>query len=153
MVPFIGFTGTSTPLPTPQVNGLISVLTRLRKEYLWMNNGDCIYADEIAGKIWQYFAGKVWLRPPDNPKKRAFLDSDECDQPAPYMKRNQTIVDNSSLLVCTPSTMDEVLRSGTWATIRKARKAVIPIIYVYPDGSIVDENNLLLAVDIKSNSV
>lgn len=36
--------------------------------------------------------------------------------------------------------MNEQLRSGTWSTIRYARRVDIPRVIVYPDGSIVKEN-------------
>lgn len=45
------------------------------------------------------------------------------------------MIDEIELLVACPSTAREILRSGTWATIRYARKARILIVRVNPDGS------------------
>ncbi len=40
-----------------------------------------------------------------------------------YMARNQAIADDCDILLAFPQTADEQWRSGTWATVRKARKA------------------------------
>ena len=139
----IGITGSSKPITDAQLNSLYEVLTILRDWYEWQNNGDCIAADALAGTIWKNLGGKIWLRPPINNRKRAYLFYDETDEPLPYLERNHNIVDNSEVLVAIPSTRDEVLRSGTWATIRHARKKGIPIIYIFPSGDIVDDMDVL----------
>ena len=42
---------------------------------------------------------------------------------APYLERNLNIIKNSSILIACPiDKNNEELRSGTWSTIRKARK-------------------------------
>lgn len=40
---------------------------------------------------------------------------------APPLARNRHMVDRSALVIAAPKTAEEVLRSGTWATIRYAR--------------------------------
>jgi hypothetical protein len=45
-----------------------------------------------------------------------------------YMKRNDSLVASASRLIAFPKTADEELRSGTWATIRRARKAGVPVL-------------------------
>lgn len=40
-----------------------------------------------------------------------------------YMKRNDRLVAEADILVAFPETPRERLRSGTWATVRRARKA------------------------------
>jgi len=41
----------------------------------------------------------------------------------PYLKRNLNIIKNSSILIACPIDKNrEDLRSGSWSTIRKARK-------------------------------
>ena len=44
-----------------------------------------------------------------------------------YMDRNQVMVDLADHLIAFPRTSNEELRSGTWATIRRARNKGIPI--------------------------
>lgn len=55
---------------------------------------------------------------------------------APHMKRNKTIVLASDYMIATPREALEQLRSGTWATIRMARKADKPLAIVEPTGVI-----------------
>ena len=48
-----------------------------------------------------------------------------------YMRRNDRLVEACTRLVALPRTSREELRSGTWATIRRARKAGVPV-DIYP---------------------
>lgn len=50
-----------------------------------------------------------------------------------YMQRNDRIIALSDILLAFPKTEIEELRSGTWATIRRARKKGIPV-FIYPVG-------------------
>jgi hypothetical protein len=54
----------------------------------------------------------------------------------PYLVRNHEIVDDSQVLIAAPKEFTEQLRSGTWATIRYARKIGRTVRIVFPDGSI-----------------
>jgi hypothetical protein len=47
-------------------------------------------------------------------------------QPREYLERNKKIVDRSDVLLAAPKGPEE-LRSGTWSTIRYARKKGIPV--------------------------
>lgn len=60
--------------------------------------------------------------------------------PQEYLKRNHTIVDRGNMLVAAPRNGMEEQRSGTWATIRYARKLKRPIYIVWLDGNITQEN-------------
>lgn len=46
-----------------------------------------------------------------------------------YLKRDDALIDGANLLLAFPNSMQEVLRSGTWATIRRAWKANVPVHY------------------------
>ena len=65
--------------------------------------------------------------------------SDEVFQPLPPLKRNERIVEACDLLIACPAGMAEELRSGTWATIRRARRAGKPIVFCWPDGTTTRE--------------
>lgn len=55
----------------------------------------------------------------------------------PYLARNADIVSFANALVAAPQyeeTHPKSAHSGTWQTIRLARKASIPILIVWPDG-------------------
>jgi len=57
-------------------------------------------------------------------------------RPADYLARNHTIVDMTDELLAAPAGMEEELRSGTWATVRYARKQRRMVTVVWPDGTI-----------------
>lgn len=56
------------------------------------------------------------------------------------LSRNKFIAKECDHLLVTPFEMEEVLRSGTWATVRYARSFGKPITIILPDGSIVEES-------------
>ena len=55
----------------------------------------------------------------------------------PPLDRNHDIVERCDLLIATPHTVEEQLRSGTWATIRYARKVHRPHYIIRPCGQLV----------------
>jgi hypothetical protein len=142
-LPVLGVTGSSEPIPNLQRLGLLSILGDLRharnpfissRPFEWMHNGDCINADHEMACIWRRLGGKVHGHPPDNPLRRAFFHYELMDGPLPYGQRDQKIVGAADLLVAAPR-KPEYTRSGTWMTVRMARRKGIPIILIWPDGS------------------
>lgn len=143
----LGVTGSSEPLPRVQELGLLTVLGDLRfartpfistRPFEWQHNGDCINADHLMARIWRRLGGKVHGHPPDQMDRRAFFHFDVVEEPLPFGKRDQKIVDAAALLVAAPR-RPEYTRSGTWMTVRMARRKGLPIIFVWPDGSITKE--------------
>lgn len=108
-----------------------------------VHSGDCIGADkefhDIAKSLGHWSVG----HPPLNFYKRAFCDFDEERRPQEFLVRNKIIVDESDQLIATPKGFVEELRSGTWSTIRYARKNVTSIVIVWPDGRVTEEGNEL----------
>ena len=98
------------------------------------HHGDCIGADEIAWILANYAGYHTLAHPCDIAEKRAFTNSDTIFSTLPPLARNRTIVDVSDLVVATPGEEEEVLRSGTWATIRYAKKQNRPLIIIFPSG-------------------
>lgn len=92
---------------------------------LAIRHGDCKGADEISHGI-ALAAGKhIFIHPPLDKRYRAF-----CTGPPeqvtilkqrPYLWRNTDIVMESHRIAAFPGTAKEVLRSGSWTTIRRAR--------------------------------
>jgi hypothetical protein len=70
---------------------------------------------------------KVVIHPPTLERRRAFCVGDEAMPPRPYLLRNLHIVDAVQVLIAGPSTNNEGTRSGTWYTVRAARRAGKPI--------------------------
>lgn len=135
---YIGFTGSSKPLAEPQRKSLLVTFSMLHDSgAIWLNNGDCINGDFDAALYWRALGGKLHLHPPLNPSKRAFLTGDFTEELKEYLDRNKKIVDKSCLMVGAPHEKTEQLRSGTWSTIRYARHCGVPIITVFPDGSVL----------------
>ena len=53
--------------------------------------------------------------------------------------RNRDIVRETAVLIATPEQTIEQLRSGTWATVRYARKMNRPTVLIFPDGTLTLE--------------
>jgi hypothetical protein len=72
--------------------------------------------------------------------KRAHNKPDLIWPAKPPLERNHDIVDQADVMIATPRTMQEEQRSGTWATIRYARKKGRELHIIWPDGTIAEEN-------------
>jgi len=126
----IGFTGTQVGLTPYQAKELLTMLTNL--DYITeFHHGDCIGADKMACLVAQDFGIKIIGHPPDNPVKRCYFESDEEREEKPYLKRNKDIVNESDILIACPKGPEE-LRSGTWSTVRYARKVGVPVLVISP---------------------
>jgi len=137
----LGFTGSSDDgMPTAlQEKTIFAMLVKFVPKQV--HHGDCINSDARFNAIcnMRIIPPEIHIHPPDNPKKRAWCIGDIMYEEKPYMKRNQDIVNASGVLIATPHG-PEVVRSGTWATIRRARKKGIPIYIVYPNGKVEQES-------------
>lgn len=141
----IGFTGTQGGMTSAQKSTVTKLVQALAPSEA--HHGDCIGADADFHAIVQGKHVDVVLHPPTNPSKRAFSRGAARTNPKlGYMERNQKIVDAADVLIATPKSDSEELRSGTWATIRRARKAGKRVLIVRPDGS-VDDNAVRKARD------
>lgn len=130
----VGFTGTQCGMTSRQKERLCAKLIEL--DVTEFHHGDCIGADEQADNIARTIGGIVIvIHPPNNDSKRAFCErrglSKVCE-PKPYLDRNHDIVDESEMMFATPGQRIEQLRSGTWATIRYARKVKKPGVILLP---------------------
>jgi hypothetical protein len=120
----IGFTGSREGLTDRQKTALREILSRSKEsDSDEFHHGDCIGADEEAYLIAEELDYRIICHPPTNPRLRAFCASYEERPPKQYLKRNEDIVEEADIVVACPRQKVEVLRSGTWATIRRARKA------------------------------
>lgn len=136
----IGITGTRNKdlIQDIQFQKLKLVFT-LFKCTVELHHGDCTGADELGFGIAQEIRWRTVSHPPLNNTYRAFTHSD-LELPAKnYSDRNRDIVDSVFALVGVSATMKEVSRSGTWSTIRYARKMNRELHIILPDGSIVRE--------------
>lgn len=128
----LGFTGTQEGITQEQFD----VLYALMRDFDWLHHGDCIGADASADGLANLLGLKKCIHPPTNPSKRAFCrDAHEWMPQKPYLDRNHDIVGHCELLVaCPKEERGETLRSGTWATVRYARKIGRPVQIIRPSG-------------------
>jgi hypothetical protein len=130
----VGFTGTRDGMTEGQKRGLRSLLKTIRASHL--HHGDCVGADADAHAIAQELGIKVETHPPTDKKLRAFCEGADVEHDAaPYLHRNKNIVDSTKILIATPKTPVEEIKSGTWSTIRYARKQEQrSVVVIPPDG-------------------
>lgn len=109
-------------------------------EIVEVHHGDCVGADKIFHDICKTNNLKIIIHPPSNDSLRAFCESEFILEPDEYLERNKAIVDSTDMLIAFPSTQFEMIRSGTWQTIRYARKLKKKILIIYPNGEQLNEN-------------
>lgn len=133
----LGFTGTQEGMTPEQKDAFTKWVNDQKPSEL--HHGDCVGADEDAYNICKSSECPTvyWIccHPPEISKSRAFTKgNDMIFPPRPYLDRNHDIVDMSREMVATPKGFDEEIRSGTWATVRYARKKGKKVTIIFPDG-------------------
>jgi len=131
----VGFTGTQDGMTDDQVTLIVEVVSELT-EMDEMHHGDCIGADEQFFTIVRTLLPDVQIigHLPEDESKRAFCENDVEREPLPYLVRNRNIVEEADMMFATPKGPERMRGSGTWATIRYARKAGIKLAIIWPDG-------------------
>jgi hypothetical protein len=130
----VGFTGTRHGMTTKQLDAVRSKLQNFNPKEL--HHGDCIGADSQAHAIARAIGCAVIIHPPSDTTQRAWMQGAAyTHKPRNHIARNHDIVDTCDLLIAAPYESTEILRSGTWATIRYAYKTNRPMIIIYPNGS------------------
>ena len=127
----IGFTGNRHGLRIDQKDNIILLLNHYisNSNNIIVSHGDCVGADTIFHNLCLNYKKThsdklmIHIYPPNNSALRANNKADIVMDEAPYLERNLNIIKNSSILIACPiDKNNEELRSGTWSTIRKARK-------------------------------
>lgn len=134
-----GFTGTQAGMTRPQdmaVHGLV-----LELSVTDIHHGDCIGADDQMDQIACELGLTIYVHAPINPAKRAWCKTRPLAERwaaslKPYLERNKEIVDSVKAMIAAPKEFEESLRSGTWATVRYARRVGRPVWLVWPDGTV-----------------
>lgn len=112
-----------------------------------LHHGDCMGVDALTHAI--ALAKRVTtstrpalpvihIHPPVNPAQRAFCGGDDViiHPEKPYLERDRDVA-AVDILIAVPHTAAELVRSGTWATVRIARSLrTVLIIRINPDGTI-----------------
>jgi hypothetical protein len=124
----IGFTGNRNGLRPDQEEQIKLILDEYKN--IIVLHGDCVGSDTDFHKICVNYKNKITIHiyPPNNPMLRAFNDGDKVMEEKSYLERNMDIVKNSDILIACPVDKNkEELRSGTWSTVRQAKKHGIPV--------------------------
>ncbi len=134
----VGFTGSSEGMTEEQAKALWAWLGLLKQELktddeeMEFHHGDCVGADADADDLARIRKYKTVAHPPINEYKRAFKKSDVILEAKEYMARNRDIAKVCDVLIATPKEAEEIVRSGTWSTVRKARKFGKEVIVLSP---------------------
>jgi hypothetical protein len=124
----IGFTGNRYGLRQDQKTQIEALLDKYN--HITVSHGDCVGSDTDFHQLcisYKYTHPEkkitVHIYPPDNPRLRGFNKGDVVMPEKPYLQRNMDIIKNCDLLIACPVDKNkEEQRSGTWSTIRQARK-------------------------------
>jgi hypothetical protein len=142
----VGMTGTRFGMTTEQKYTFRKFMKAAK---VTLHHGDCIGADADAHDIAQEEYGHdIVIHPPVKDEHRAWRSwSDvpyrgtvEIKTQKTHFARNRDIVDESSILLATPYTMQEEDRGGTWYTINYAKKKGKPYVVIWPDGRMTSGN-------------
>lgn len=128
----VGFTGTRHGMTEIQHDAIRACLAFAFMPGAEFHHGDCGGADEQAAYAALSLGYKVIAHP--GPYGKGCKWNDVVLPRKPFLDRNQDIVDAVNELYAAPAEAAEQVRSGTWATIRRARKRGIFAYIVAPDG-------------------
>ena len=145
----IGFTGTKEGLTEKQKDTLISFIAcevELNNNEIIGRHGDCIGADATFNSICEALGVSVIIHPGKNKfgqsPTRAHCGKNKKEtiilEEKEYLVRDDDITKECTFLVACPKEKKEQLRSGTWTTVRRARKRNKPVVLIFNDGSIND---------------
>jgi hypothetical protein len=126
----VGFTGTQVGMSDKQKLAVRAQLISMDPDEF--HHGDCIGADKEAHDIAVSLGIKTVIHPPKNNSKRAFCTGDVVLPAGDYLDRNRDIVNSVNVMIATPKEEAEQLRSGTWATIRYAKKVLKSPLVIFP---------------------
>jgi len=138
----LGFSGTRDGLNPTQLFNLDYEIERARAS-LFLHGG-AEGADEHADQYASHHLIAVEVYPCTSTRYHYWAGLDDeivraVHTPRPPLVRNKIIAQRCARLIATPSTNEETLRSGTWATIRYAKREFKRVTIIFPDGRVVEE--------------
>lgn len=138
----LAFTGTQVGMTAKQLDAMWRIYLGLDPEDV--GHGDCIGSDfQFHNKILEHrgiggVKPGIYIWPSNLESKRAYCDfANVTYEPAPPLERNRTMVDWCLKLIACPKESKEVMRAGTWSTVRWARRQGKVIYVVIPDGTVI----------------
>lgn len=136
----VGFTGTRHGMNDTQKKELEKLFNS--KEFSEFHHGMCIGSDkqshDMVVKLKDNRDIKIIGHPPKYKGSMAQCDCDLLMKADEYLVRNHHIVDHTDVLIATPDTKEKI-RSGTWSTVRYARKLGKKIYVIHKNGRVTIE--------------
>ncbi len=128
----IGFSGTQKGMNQKQKQAFDAIIAKIQPDEF--HHGKCIGADEDAHHIVRETSPgtKIHGHPCTITDKQVNLQVDVNHPVKEPIPRNHDIVDQTDYLIAAPKSRLEELRSGTWSTIRYARKQGKRVTILYP---------------------
>lgn len=133
----VGMTGARSGATEAQLRYFRWLLASMHADEL--HHGDCVGADEQAHEVARDLDMRIVVHPPSNEKYRAWCDGDVILTPQDYLVRNRAIVAATNFLIALPDGPERT-RSGTWSTVRHARRLDQGRVFVIDRGLQVDDN-------------
>jgi hypothetical protein len=132
----LGITGTREGTSVEAMYTLRAVLQAIHPTEL--HHGDCVGADAEAHLSCRSLSEDtiIVIHPPFDDTFRAYLKADELREEEDYLTRNHNIAKECDILIAMPESAKEVVRSGTWATVRRAIANSKPVMIIDPTGVI-----------------
>ena len=140
----IGVTATRAGLSEAQARKARWALEQLRDRHgaTTLHHGDCVGGDADVAEVARELGYRLVSHPCDLDAYRAFVPSDEELPERDPIERNHDIVDASGYLLGFSPADHEIRRSGTWQTIRYARRLGRPRWVVGPSGVEIERQAL-----------
>lgn len=142
MIYEVGFTGTRSGMNPRQLDELTEYLKDLLEDFpsVVFHHGGCVGADAQAHAIVKALGIPVMVHPASTVAKKWKANLEKpyfAYEPKPPLERNHDIVDLCDVLIAAPRTCDEEPRSGTWSTVRYARRTEVHIYYLFPKDPLI----------------
>lgn len=136
----IAFTGTGHGMTPQQLAEVRQGLKVISSPGDVLHHGGCVGADlqmhDIAHNEF-HLTIEMWPARGKHIPDWAWKTSEVVHPRYPPLERNHYIVADADALIATPYQAEEIRRSGTWATIRYARKVPGCVIYIItPEGKV-----------------
>lgn len=131
----LGFTGTRRGMSPAQKRVFFETVKLLDVQIFV--HGDCIGADADAHEIVREISPDIRIeaRPAGDGPNRAYKKADIVHASHAPLSRNKKIVESVEQMIACPGEQSEILRSGTWSTIRYTKKLLKPLLIIYPNGT------------------
>lgn len=116
-----GTTGSERGLHGRQADWLAAFIAERISPEDELIDGDCIGVDDQVNRAFRMAGCLTRGYPGMNRAKRAFGDHEIWHEPRNNIARDEDIAWDAGFMLCFPWGLEELLRDGTWTTIRRAR--------------------------------